>query len=484
MSYYVTFARRIGLLGISQIAAALSSFLLLAILTKSLAISDFGVWVELNVTINVVAGFATLGMPFTMTRFLAAATDKEEIQNGFYSISIFVFLALLLVSLLFLGLAQQISTFLFNGQYAIARLAPAVILFSGLNIYLVTYFRTFQQIKRYTFFSTAMVYSNVAFVALFVFLGYGLFGAVTGLLINQLVFFALMILTIVLEIGARWPKFVHMHEYLTFGLPTIPANMSYWAVDSSDRYLIGFLLGTAMVGYYSVGYTLGGVILVIFGPLSLLLAPALSKSYDEHNTHNVEKTLEYSLKYFLTAAIPLVFSLTILSRLILAIISTQQIASQAYVITPFVALGYLFFGVYGIISNTIVLEKKTSILGSLWIFVAAVNVLLNVILLPRIGTIAAAVTTLIAFVLAFAIAGYFSMKFMKFHFDWLFLSKALFASSVTSAIIIAWNPQNLLSLSVLGILCTAVYLTILLLLRGFRSEEYAFFKELINSVHK
>lgn len=479
MRSYVTFARRIGLLGISQIAAALSSFLLLAVLTKNLAISDFGVWVELNVTINVVAGFATLGMPFTMTRFLAAATDKEEIQNGFYSISLFVFTALLLVSLLFLGLAQQISALLFNGQDAIARLAPAAILFSGLNIYLVTYFRTFQQIKRYTFFSTAMVYSNVAFVALFVFLDYGLFGAVVGLLVNQLIFFALMMITIVLEIGARWPKFVHMREYLAFGLPSIPANMSYWAVDSSDRYLIGVLLGAALVGYYSAGYTLGGVILVIFGPLSLLLAPALSKSYDEHDMHNVEKTLEYSLKYFLTIAIPLVFSLTILSRLILSIISTQQIASQAYVITPFVALGYLFFGVYGIVSHVLVLVKKTRVLGSIWIFVAAINVLLNVILLPRIGTIAAAATTLIAFVLAFAITEYLSLKLMTFHFDWLFLSKALFASSVISAIIIVWNPQNLISLSLLSILCAAVYFTILLLLKGFRAEEYAFLREFI-----
>ena len=65
-----------------------------------------------------------------------------------------------------------------------------------------------------------------------------------------------MIMFIITNIGFKIPKFENMMEFLSFGLPTIPANLSSWLVDSSDRYVIGILLGSAFVGYYSPGYTL------------------------------------------------------------------------------------------------------------------------------------------------------------------------------------------------------------------------------------
>ncbi len=78
-----------------------------------------------------------------------------------------------------------------------------------------------------------------------------------GILIANIISFFIMIIFIISNIGFKIPKFKNMREYLSFGLPTIPANLSSWIVDSSDRYVIGILLGSAFVGYYSPGYTLG-----------------------------------------------------------------------------------------------------------------------------------------------------------------------------------------------------------------------------------
>lgn len=63
---------------------------------------------------------------------------------------------------------------------------------------------------------------------------------------------------------------------------------------SSDRYLIGILLGAAAVGYYSPGYSLGGAIGMLYAPFVIFLPPVVSKYRDERNIDDVSKVLEYS----------------------------------------------------------------------------------------------------------------------------------------------------------------------------------------------
>jgi len=199
----------------------------------------------------------------------------------------------------------------------------------------------------------------IVIVSIFTIKGFGIYMASIGLLIAYLATFFVMLSFIISDIGFKIPKLKNLREYLSFGLPTVPGILSYWIIDSSDRYIIGILLGTAFVGYYSPGYTLGTVILLILAPFSFLLPSVLPKYYDENNKEKVSIFLKYSLKYFLLIAIPAAFGLSLLSKPILMILTTPEIALNGYMITPFVALSAILYGIYGIISNIIVLEKKT-----------------------------------------------------------------------------------------------------------------------------
>ena len=83
MEEYKLFVQRIGLVGITQILVSLSSIILLPILTKNYSVSDYGIWVQINVTLNLIPAIIVLGLPYSMIRFLASKKDKEEIQEGF-----------------------------------------------------------------------------------------------------------------------------------------------------------------------------------------------------------------------------------------------------------------------------------------------------------------------------------------------------------------------------------------------------------------
>lgn len=481
MSEYKAFVHRIGLLGITNILVVLSTFILVPLLTKSFGAIGYGIWIQVYVTVTLIPNIATLGLPYAMVRFLSSKEKKTEIQETFYSIAVISLVGSLVLSGLLFLLSEPIAIGLFNGDTNIARTMAIIVFFACLNVLLLNYFRTFQQMKRYSIFLLIQTYLVVFLIIYFVSLGQGIFSALIGLLITHILLFLIMISLIIYEIGFKIPKFYNIKEYLSFGIPTMPSNLSYWIVESSDRYIIGILLGATFVGYYSPAYTLGNAILTFLAPISILLPSVLPKYYDNGDLLKLRVFVRYSLKYFLLVSIPSIFSLSILSKPILMILSTPEIALNGYLVTPFVLLSALIFGIYGILSNIIILKKKTHIIGIIWIIAAILNLSLNIILVPYFGIIAAAVVTLLAYTLAFGITLFYSLKFFKFEFDFKFILKSIFASIVISLIIVITNPHEIFSILIIIGICAAVYIALIIILKGISKEEFKFLKGLLKS---
>jgi O-antigen/teichoic acid export membrane protein len=477
LNEYKIFVQRIGLVGIANILVQLSALILLPILTKSFSISDYGIWVQINTTIALLPNFATLGLPYTMVRFLSAETDNEKIREGFYSILSIVVVSTFIISLLLLIFSKAIASAIFDGDVNVAMLLSLIVFIACLNTLLLNFFRTFQEMKKYSLFLLLQTYLGVFIVSYLAINGFGIFMAALGLLIANIITFIVMLAFIILNIGFKIPNFKDLREYLSFGLPTIPGNLSSWIVNSSDRYIIGIFLGAAFVGYYSPGYTLGYCISILMAPFALLLPSVLPQYYDEDNIEKVVLFLKYSMKYFLLIAIPSTFGLSILSKPVLMILTTPEIALNGYLITPLTALSSLLYGVYAIISNVLVLEKKTKVIGTIWILVAVLNLGLNILLIPYYGILAAAVTTLIAYALAFILTLRYSTNYLESDFK--FILKSVTASIVMSGLLIFMNPQGLLNIIIAVIISAVVYFGLLIILKGIEKEEFQFFKEML-----
>ena len=471
MGKYTLTVRRIGLSAVITPLVTLSNIILLPILTRNLVIADYGAFALIMITLALLPPLVTLGLHNSLIRFGAAAKDKRDIRELFYSMGFIVLVVSLTLSGLFLLFVPQIAASLFQNNLTTALLLIPNILIACLTVYVLQYFVTFQQIKRYTYLNLFNAYLETALVAYFVLSGYGLEGAVIALLIEQLVVFSITMYLIVAEIGFVIPKFTHVREYLNFGLPLVPGSISSWIVNSSDRYLIAFFLGAAAVGYYSPGYTAGTTISVISAPLAMLLPAVLSRHYDENSIADVRTIMTYSLKYYIGIALPCVFAISVLSKPILLLLTTQQIATNGYLVTPFVAAGTALFGVYAVLVQIIALKKKTAIMGTIWILCAALNFGLNLVLIPYLGLIGAALTTFLAFLLAFVLTTIYSFRYFKFDVNGGFIVKSVCGSSIIAVFLLLWNPSGLLSIVLSIALAAAIYLTILLALRGFTIQE-------------
>ena len=123
--------------------------------------------------------------------------------------------------------------------------------------------------------------------------------------------------------------------------------------------------------------------------------------------------------------------------------------------------------------------KKTNIIGVTWIIAAAVNLGLNLLVVPLFGIVGAAVTTLFAFAMVLGITIYYSSRELTFPIDWWFILKSIIASLAMSAVIWLVSPHGILNILSMAAAGTAIYFIVLLLLRGFSRGELAFFKKLV-----
>ncbi|MEM1520204.1 MAG: oligosaccharide flippase family protein [Candidatus Korarchaeum sp.] len=468
-----------GLIGITNVFVSLSGLILLPVLTKNITLEDYGIFVQVNVTLSLTLIIATLGLTSAMVRFLAAMKEREEIREGFYTMASLLLFASAITSLILFLFSGQIAEFLFNKNLFVARIFSLIAFIECLNSLLLSFFRTFRQIGRFSAFSLTRTYLSVALVSYFVLSGYDIGSVLLGILISDLLTFMIMFFIVVSEIGIGIPEFKRAREYLAFGLPMVPGGLSAWVMNLSDRYIISAFLGTASVGYYSPGHTLGSLIRIFIEPLGLMLPVVLSKHYDEGKLSEVRIFLRYSLKYVLLLTIPSAFALSFLSKHVLTILSTREIASHGYLITPFIAASSVLMGAYGVFFQVIALNKKTRILGTIQIVAAIFNFGSNVIFIPRVGILGAAITTLLTHAIILALSSFYSFKLLRFDADLSSIPKSILASTAMSLVIIKWSPRGLLDIAVELIVCAAVYIAILLLLRGVRKEEVMFFKGLI-----
>ncbi len=477
---YGIFSRRIALIGATNVVGALASLLVIPLLTKTMSAADYGVWVQVVVTVTLMPLVVDLGLPGALVRFLAAERDEARIREGFYSVLAVVGIAASVACVTVFALAGPISEAIFDGRVAVVRLAAFAILLECVNAVLFNHLRAFQRIKLYSGFIVLQTLLLLGILSGVLAYGMGLIGAVLAFLASKLATTVAMLAAVVPRLGLARPRFSRLREFLGFGLPMVPVDTADWILSSADRYLIGALVGVLFVGYYNPGYSLSFIVLMLATPLRFLLPAALSELYDRGRLDRVRAYLKYSLKYFLVLAIPVSVGLGLLSRRLLLLLTTNEIASEGYQVTPIVAAAMVLYGVQIILSQVLILEKRTKVIGSVMAAAAGLNVVLNVAAIPWIGIVGAAWSTLASYAFSLAATTGFALRYMDLEVDVASVGKTLVASAAMGAVVlatVAYGPAGGHAGLVLAMAVGAgVYACAILLLRTFSRREMEFFR--------
>ncbi|MBI5038121.1 MAG: oligosaccharide flippase family protein [Candidatus Kerfeldbacteria bacterium] len=479
MSTYSSFTKQLSLVGILQVLIRLRAIFILPLITKILGVVEYGMWSQFTVSMEFLFPIISLGLTGALTRFLAAERDRQKIREGFYSIlAIMLGLAVLAV-LLIVTFGSFLADRFFDGSLSLLYLLCAtLILFTIIQLGLA-YFRTFKQTVKYSVLFLSESYGGLILIYFMVTGGYHIYDILFGLFLLKLLKFFVIAYFIVRDIGIGIPRFGHIREYMHFSTPSVPSNISGKAVQLSDRYVIAYYLGLGAVGIYTPAYTLGTMISMLVEPFAFILSPFLADAFDNKREDQVRTFIHYSFKYFLVIGIPLVVGLSVLAKPLLLVLSTPEIAEKAYMITPYVAIAILFYGLTSIISEIYSLFKKTRQIAQAWVIAGVINIGLNLLLVPRYGIRAAAVTTLVAFAIVFFILYFQGKRLLSFTFDWVIIGKSVALSGLFGLMLLIFQPYSLLSLVLAVVLSTIFYGAGIYMTQAITKTEITFFKSLL-----
>ncbi|AKB30447.1 Membrane protein involved in the export of O-antigen, teichoic acid lipoteichoic acids [Methanosarcina siciliae C2J] len=474
---YQKFARDVGFIGTVQILTSLSAFFLLPIITKTLGTYDYGLWAQISITTSLISSLALMGLSMSFVRFLSSETDKKKIREAVYSILFFVTASGLMASFLLYIFAEPLATFGFKEPEAtyFVKAGSLLIILNIIESVSLFYFRVFRQIKKFSYLTFFETFGKLLFIVIFLKMGYGLLGVITATLITQGLIFLVAFVTIVSQIGFVIPRFTYIREYLQFSLPLTPNSLIRWVTDSSDRYMVTYLLGLGSVGVYSAACSIGNLIQLFVSPLQLILFPELSKLFDENKMEEVRTYMSHSLRYFLIISIPAVFGLSALAKPLLGILTTPDFVSGWFVI-PIIAFAGLMAGIFQIFVNTMFLIKKTKFATYINIVAAVSNVIVNLILIPSVGIIGAAFSTLISYFLMATLCIHVSLKHFKLDFHFLDIGKSILSSMAMYFFVSSLSIAGIVELFEAVGAGMFTYVVAMFLVGGFTDNEMSLIK--------
>ena len=481
MSAYRKFAKDAGIVGISEIAMKLKPILFLPIITNALGPSDYGVYVTLLATTTFVVAFSTLGLNNGLVRFLAAERDKKTISTGYSSSAFVAFILSCTVAAVISLSAGFLANTVFGApdRADVIQVGAWYLPLEALFGLATAFFLTRQRMLLLSGIRLLDTFVPVAFAILLLLNGYGLYAVVLSMVAVRAVLVAAEILIILRLVGISMPRLSIAWSYMRFGLPLVLAMISYTFLNVGDRYIIGLFLGATSVGIYTVSYTLGSALSIIMAPLSMALLAPITKSHDEGRPKEVSTYLSYSLRYYLMFAIPATVGVSVLSIPIITSLATEAFLVGSYGITALVAISTLFYCLFTIYSNVFFLLKRTRNFVTLMAAAAAVNLSLDVLLIPRIGIIGPAFATLAAFSMLFVGAFLMTRKHIKIDVDFGFLVKCVLASLVIGLLAYFLRPTGWINLAMAVALCVAAYFALLFAMRAFKPHEVHFFKSFL-----
>lgn len=399
------------ILGTGTFASKVLVFLLMPLYTSILSTSEYGVADILTQTANLIIPLAAVGICDSMLRFALDTEDGEdtEARKKIFSTGIFV---LVCGSVLTVALIQLLRLFdTFDGYIW---LVAAYVICSNFHSVTANFVRAMGRTVTFAVQGIVNTLLTVALNVLFlVVLDWGVLGYVLSVIVSD------ALITVGLVICAGLYRYFSLgrvnaatlRALLRFGVPYIPTTMMWLITSASDRYIVTAFKGSAENGLYAAAYKLPTLLLLMCGVFVEAWQFSVVKDADEAERSSFFSSIfkNYMGAIFMCASV-LIAGSQLLTRLLLA---DSYYSSWRYV--PVLVLAMTFSALVSFLGSVYFLEKKSVMSMVTSMAGAAVNIVLNFVLIPQRGAMGAAVATLISYVAVYAIRAYDTKFYVKFN---------------------------------------------------------------------
>lgn len=214
--------------------------------------------------------------------------------------------------------------------------------------------------------------------------------------------------------GADHPRLQPMSRLLRFGLPTVPADASVYALNLVDRYYLFHKYGAATAGVYSIAVKLAGVTAFIARAFQYSWPPL---AYSIDDDREAARFYAFVATYYLFVTGWAVAGLLLLGRWFTRLLAAPAFF-DAHLALPWLALGWALYGLFVIF---VVIAGRAEVTTRNFPAAAvglAVNIALLVALTPPFGIAGAGLALAGAYVAMLTVMRLLTRRLFEIAFEW------------------------------------------------------------------
>lgn len=197
-------------------------------------------------------------------------------------------------------------------------------------------------------------------------------------------------------------------DILKFSVPLIPHTLGGLMIAFTDRLLITNLISVSETGIYTVAYQIGSILGILTASFNSAYIPWLYNKLNNADKKEKNKIVKITYVYFIGLISIGLLSSFFLPWLISIIADKSYQGASEY--TIWIVFGYVFNGMYLMVSAYLFYTKKTNILAIITFLTAMLNIPVCYYFIVKFGTIGAAFSMSIVFFISFVLTWFYSSK--------------------------------------------------------------------------
>ena len=208
-----------------------------------------------------------------------------------------------------------------------------------------------------------------------------------------------------------------LRKTISFGIRSYLACLLAFLVLRSDIYFLNYFRGLEEVGWYSLAVGFCDGILLLISSITLVLFPKITENQEQ----GLETTLKVSRITSLALFVIIIFSYLFGKPIILLLFGEQFLNSilPLYILLPAI----YFLAITSFLTQFFASKGFPWITVWLWFPGLIINILLNMLYIPKYGMVVAALTSLIAYFLSFILHYIYLQRYAKVSFSKILVPK-------------------------------------------------------------
>lgn len=360
------------------------------IFTRIMSTDDYGVFNKFISWENIIQLFTTLSLHTGI--FNTAMIKNEDKHNAVVSSYLgLTTIITIVVFAIYMFFRQSISSAM--------GLDPKALYFMFLNLLLAPAFNLWMAQQRYEYRYVRLVVYTALYSVITPLISYfaivhsedAAYARIVSSTVVSSIFYGVIYIILFIKGKVFCDKKMWKNALLV-NIPLIPHFLSGSVLNQADRLMISNMIGDSEAGIYSVGYSAAMMLQLVVSSVNASIVPWMYKKMKEGQPKELRGILNISCILMLGAVI--LFML--FAPECIWILAPNEYHDAVWIFPPLTASVFYIY-IYGLFSNVEIYYEKSIYITISSCLAAALNLLLNYILIPVLGYTAAGYTTLVSY---------------------------------------------------------------------------------------